>query len=130
MNFTNDMLTKYGIELELELSKRNLTPDGYYDNIREFLIDEIESVNHTVDLTDNIYTDVIYRAVCEQAKYELANPNLDIATGINFQTGQVMPTHEIAKRLLSPRAKRILANAGLFYVGLSIGGDAYDKRQI
>lgn len=117
--FKNDMLLKYGIDLEKSLIGE-ISIQALYTRTRELLILEIQercpSFREEEDLAN--YENIIYKAVLEQAYYVLNNTDFSIASGIDFQTGQIMPINEIRKRQLSPIAKRILTNAGLFYAGM------------
>ncbi len=119
--FKNDMLLKYGIDLEKSLIGE-ISIQALYTRTRELLILEIQercpSFREEEDLAN--YENIIYKAVLEQAYYVLNNTDFSIASGIDFQTGQIMPIEEIRKRQLSPIAKRILSNAGLFYAGLGM----------
>ena len=119
MDFKKDMLNKYGIDLDIELTKLKITSDIFYERIDEYIKEEIKTVNSTSDLDNEVYEAIIYKAVLEQASYVIINGDITTAMGIDFQTGQMMALNEIRKREMSPNARRILKNAGLFYSGIS-----------
>ena len=113
--FKEDMLTKYGVDLETELTE--ITPEAFFTRTRDLIELAIQDKNPTYLYQDR-YEPFIYKATLEQAYYTINNTDFTIITGINFQTGTIMPIEEIRKRDLSPNSYRILANAGLFYSGL------------
>jgi hypothetical protein len=128
-DFKNDMLNKYGVDLEQEL--RGVKIEAFYTRTRDILELEINSYNPRYSLYNkDTYEPFIYKAILEQAYYTINNTDFSVITGINFQTGTIMPLEEIQKRVISPIAHNILKNAGLFFGGLSSGGYApyRDKR--
>lgn len=123
-NFKKDMINKYGIDLENGLD--NITTEAFYTRIRDILILDIQTCNPNFDEEEIKNEPFLYKAILEQAYYTINNADFSQITGIDFQTGTIIPLVEIRKRDISPISKRILMNAGFYYTGLgNIETDTY-----
>lgn len=115
-NFKKDMINKYGVDLEQELNQ--ISAEAFYTRTRDILVLDIKVQNPNFDEEETKNEPFLYKAILEQAYYTINNADFSQITGIDFQTGTIIPLAEIRKRDISPIAKRIMMNAGFYYSGL------------
>jgi len=122
--FTNDFTNKYGIMLQEGIKGNNPNKVKVFVNrIITMIFEEIKARNPTFSLERITKTqnEAIYNAVLEQSYYVLINYDMYVFLGLEPTTGGIISQKEIDQRAISPLAKKMLSNAGLFYAGFSRG---------
>jgi hypothetical protein len=128
IEFEKDMLTQYDVTLQTKLSGGNNKIAAFANRVEMIVDEEIKAncPNYLESELETLQTTAIWNAKLEQAFYLINNYDMTIISGVDPQTGQIMPIDEIRKRAFSPMAKKILSNAGLFYSGIGAwNGDSY-----
>lgn len=124
--FTKDFLFRTGIDLEKRLPANDLETnkvDAFVNRIEMMIEEEIMARNPSYRRwkergLSEAQEDAIYRAILEQAAYVFVVGDFNYISGYDPISGTLTPIDELRKRTLSPQAKKILMNAGLFYAGL------------
>lgn len=124
--FAKDFLFRTGLDLEKRLPANDLETnkvDAFVNRIEMMIEEEIMARNpNYVRLKrkglSEIQNDAIYRAILEQSAYVFMVGDMNFISGYDPVSGVMTPLNEIRKRQLSPMAKKILTNAGMFYAGI------------
>ena len=128
IEFEKDMLTQYDVNLQTKLQGGNNKIAAFANRVEMIVDEEIKAncPNYLESELETLQTTAIWNAKLEQAFYLINNYDMNIMSGIDPQTGQIMSIDEIRKRAFSPMAKKILSNAGLLYSGIGAwNGDSY-----
>lgn len=125
--FVKDFLFLTGISLEKRLRSGDNESgklEAFVNRVEMIIEEEIKTrnPNYTRQLNHGLITELqkeaIYKAMLEQATYIFSVGDMTMISGYDPVTGIMTPLNEIRKRTLSPMAKKILTNAGLFYSGI------------